>query len=270
LWIGFDLIAPTPSVREVRIPCPTPTFHGKSDSNRVVSHDIMSLYLDSKASSPTILVSYQNDPYFYRIRMAQDNSVEVTAFGDAQFGPISILTPFFSCDSSFVLTGDYLGCVSVYDWRVSTPSPTTDLSCIQPVKKFEAHEDGASVTALAWNGVTLITGSARGTTHVWDGLIFEHLRSFASPVPRRGHGVHGDGREREAVSQILMGPEKEVLLVAVGDRVLAWCAGPVGKNGSGGVRGRHAPGSRVNKKTRHTAAKYLREWISIRHTFVAV
>jgi WD40 repeat protein len=235
-------------------------LHGKNDSSKDVNHNIASLYLDSYASCPTILVSYQNDPYFYRIRIGQDNDIEVAAFGDAQFGPISILTPFFSTSSSFVLTGDYIGCVSVYDWRASAPSATIS-SSIQPVKKFEAHEDGAGVTALAWNGVTLVTGSGRGTTDVWDGLTFEHLRSFASPVPRRDRGVHGDGRERDEVSQILLGPEKEMLFVAVGDRLLAWRAGPVGKSGPGGVRGRHAPGSRVTKKMKekHAAAKYLRE-----------
>lgn len=273
LWTGFDLktfgIAFTSSVREVRIACPTPAFHSKNDASQDAPHDVKFLYLDSNASCPIILVSYQNDPYFYRIRITQDNNVEVAAFGDAQFGPICILTPFFSTTSSFVLTGDFIGCVSVYDWQVVIPSASTISSSIQPVKKFEAHGDGASVTALAWNGVTLITGSAQGTTRVWDGLTFEHLRSFASPVPQHGHGAHGDGREREAVSQILVGPEKEVLLVAVGDRVMAWQAGPVGKNGSGGVRGRHAPGSRLNRK-RHTAAKYVREWIPVCHAFVGV
>jgi WD40 repeat protein len=260
LWVGFDLqpldTVSASSVREIRIPWPASSFHGKTDSSQGVSHDIMSLYLDSSTSCPTILVSYQGDPYFYRVRIAQDDHIDVAAFGEAQFGPISVLTPFFFTDSSFVLTGDYLGCVSIYDWCAST---TTTSKYIQSVKKFEAHEDGGSVTALAWNGVTLVTGSARGTTHVWDGLSFEHLRSFASPVPSRRSG---DGREREAVSQILVGPEKDVLLVAIGDKVLGWRAGPVGKNGSGGVRGRHASGTRLNKKTRERyTAKYLRELI---------
>ena len=270
-WTGFDLQALavdyTALVQEVRIPCPA-FSQSKDDSNQDVVHDIMSLSSDPHASSPTILVSYQNDPYFYRIRILQNNSIEITLFGDPQFGPISAITPFFSTNSSFVLTGDYIGCVSVYDWHASTPSTIGISNSIYPVKKFEAHEDGASVTALFWNGVTLITGSGHGTTHVRDGLTFEHLRSFASPTPRirgRGHGIHMDERGREAVSQILVGPEKEVLLVAVGDRVLAWRAGPVRQNGSGGVRGRHSPANGANKKTkeRHTAAKYLREYIFI-------
>lgn len=263
LWMGFNFQAldtiSTTSVSELRIPCPASALGSNN-----VPHDIMSLYLDSNASSPTILVNYQNDPYFYRIRVVQENRIEVTAFGDEQFGPISILTPFFSADSSFVVTGDHIGCVSVYDWRVSTP-PSTPSSAIQPVRKFEAHEDGAGVTALAWNGMTLVTGSARGATHVWDGLTFDYLRSFPSPVPRRSHGVHRDAREREAVSQILVGPEKEVLLVAVGDRVLAWRAGPAGKNSPGGVRGRHTSGSRSNRRIKEgrAAGKYLREWFHL-------
>jgi WD40 repeat protein len=270
LWTGFDWQAlesvSASSICEVLIPCPNLSLDDRNISYEDISHSVSSLHADSHAFYPTILVGYQNDPYFYRLRIAQNNNVDTASFGDAQFGPISTLAPFFSANSGFVLTGDCMGCISVYDWRTPAQSITYASSHIHPVRKFEANEDGAGVTALAWNGVTLITGSARGTTHIWDGLTFEHLRSFASPVPRM-RGAHRDGgeREREAVSQILVGPEKEVLLVAVGDRVLAWRAGPVGRNGSGGVRNRHLPEGKVNRRTRerHTAAKYISKFLSL-------
>lgn len=60
-------------------------------------------------------------------------------------------------------------------------SPT---DAITPLHKFEAHPDGASTTALAWNGLVLVTGSSRGTVQVFDGISFESLRSFPSPVLR--------------------------------------------------------------------------------------
>ena len=74
-------------------------------------------------------------------------------------------------------------------------------------------------------------GSVSGMVHVWDVLTFEHLRMFASPIShnRAGHA----GPENKPVSQILLGPERELLLVSVGDRVMVGKAGPVPKNGKG-------------------------------------
>ncbi|KAG6816844.1 hypothetical protein H0H87_002493 [Tephrocybe sp. NHM501043] len=214
------------------------------------------LRIDTHASTPTLLVAFEDDPFFYRISIDQADNVDITPFGDAAFGPHSSIAPFFSStDSGFILIGDRIGCVSVYPWT-ATSSPTP----VRCARKFEAYEDGAHVTALAWNGVTLITGSDRGLTHVWDALTFEHLRSFLSPVPRiRGRGNH-NGREREPVRQILVDQEKQVLLVNVGDRVLAWVAGPVPRNGPGGVRGRHTSGAvGKKKKDRIGAAKYFEQ-----------
>jgi len=92
--------------------------------------------------------------------------------------------------------------------------------------------------------VTLITGSVSRMVHVWDVLTFEHLRTFASPIShnRAGHA----GPENKPVSQILLGPERELLMVSVGDQVMAWKARPVLKNGkgAGGVRGFRSISSR--------------------------
>ena len=56
--------------------------------------------------------------------------------------------------------------------------------------------------------------------------------------------------ENKPVSQILIGPERELLLVSVGDRVMAWKAGPVPKNGrgAGGVRWRNGIGAAGKRK----------------------
>jgi hypothetical protein len=67
------------------------------------------------------------------------------------------------------------------------------------------------------------------------------------------------------VSQILIGPERELLLVSVGDRVIAWKAGPVPKNGkgAGGVRGRNGIGAAgKRKKEKSGAVKYICEFCS--------
>ncbi|KAJ7072012.1 hypothetical protein C8F01DRAFT_224105 [Mycena amicta] len=78
----------------------------------------------------------------------------------------------------------------------------------------------------------LVTGCARGTTKVFDALTLEHIRSFPSPVPRRRTApafAGGPLPEDPAVRQILLGAERDVLFVAVGDHVMAWRAGPVAK-----------------------------------------
>jgi WD40 repeat protein len=92
-----------------------------------------------------------------------------------------------------------------------------------PIRNFEAHQDGSSITAFTWNSVTLITGSVSGMVHVWDMLTFEHLRTFASPIYHNRAGRAGP--ENKPVSQILLGPERELLMVSVGDQVMAWKLG---------------------------------------------
>ncbi|CAA7262686.1 unnamed protein product [Cyclocybe aegerita] len=243
-------------------------------------HEVVTLSVDPSHTSPTFLVAYQNDPYFYRVcidKTTQD--AEIIALGDPFFGPTSTVVPFFrsdingsSCDakqSSFVFVGDRLGCISIYQWDISASHPNLNAraNAISPIRKFEAHQDGSSITSIAWNGLTLITGSVRGTTHVFDGLTFEFLRAFASPVLRlRGrHVPQGvDTSERERVRQIIVNAEKDAVFVAAGDRVLAWKAGSVSKKTTGGVRNRHTSGV-LRAKQRSGSGKYL-EKVELKHS----
>ena len=273
-WSGFDLASSTRvfnDIHETLIKCPIQTSTDGFDHD--ADHRIASLHVDPTHSLPTILVAYQNDAHFYRIRIdTSTGDVETTTFGDPCFGSTSIVVPFFRSDneiqnpksiqpqSSFVLVGDHIGCISLYAWDAdfSSNNINSRTQSISPVHKFEAHRDGSTVTALAWNGLVLITGSSRGTTHVWDALTFTHLRSFASPVPRlRARALLQPGvnpAERENVKHILVSQGKDVLFVGVGDRVVCWRAGPVPKSNSGGVRGRYSGGALGKKKGAH--AKY--------------
>ncbi|KAJ7723532.1 hypothetical protein B0H16DRAFT_1598368 [Mycena metata] len=216
------------------------------------SHEITGLFIDNCGPSPSLLVTFSENTLFYRFDVDfSTGAVECTTFGDPALGAITSVAPFFTNqpgELSLVVTGTQLGCVAIYDWT----DPTISL----PTYKFEAYEDGASVSALAWNGLVLVTGCARGTTKVWDALTLEHLRTFPSPMPRKRASASilvGAGAlpaEDPSVRQIVLGPEKEVLLVAVGDRVMAWRAGPVPK---GGFKTRSAPGK---KKERAVTSKY--------------
>ena len=291
VWTGFALgsIATYEEslIRETIIECPISTSVQGCDSQ--ATHSVTSLYIDPNPTSvsPTLLIAYEHDPFFYRIRVGSQTStgfekdldVDITIFGDPFLGPTSIIVPYFGGtaeqQASFIFVGDHLGWVSLYAWDADYPSTTTTTT-IQPVRKFEAHHDSASITALTWSPYTLIIGSAKGTTHVFDALSFRHLRSFfASPISKsRGRHQVGDAeteRERRKVKQIIVGTgpgggalnlssmeeNRDLVFISVGERVMAWKAGPVAKHLHGGVRGRHMHGA-LGKKKRVGYAKYLR------------
>ncbi|KAG1778053.1 hypothetical protein EV702DRAFT_1196460 [Suillus placidus] len=119
---------------------------------------------------PTVLssIGYSDHPFFYCVVVDfTSGKYETTAFGDPSFRYNSTVEPIFAAqsdDCSFIITGDLLGSVGIYDWY----TPQTSSSVV-PARRFEAHEDGA-VTALAWSSVVLATGSVRGTATIWDAL----------------------------------------------------------------------------------------------------
>jgi hypothetical protein len=291
IWTGFAFgsIATYEEsfIRETIIECPISTFSRGYDSQ--ATHTVTALHIDPNptSASPTLLVAYEHDPFFYRIRVGsqtrtgleKNSDVNITIFGDPFFGSTSIIVPYFGGtaeqQASFVFVGDHLGWVSLYVWDTDNPPATT----IQPVRKFEAHPDSTSITALTWSTHTLITGSAKGTTHVFDALSFGHLRSFTSPIPKtRGMHQVGDAaaeRDRRKVKQIIVGTgpggsalnlssmeeDRDLVFINVGERVMAWKAGPVPKHLHGGVRARHTHGA-LGKKKRVGYAKYLRMSLS--------
>ena len=293
IWTGFTLGSivtyEESIIRETIIECPINTFSQGYDLQ--ATRAVIALHIDPNppSASPTLLVAYEYDPFFYRIRVGgsrtrtgpeKDPDVDITIFGDPFLGSTSIIVPYFGGttdhQTSFVFVGDHLGWVSLYAWDTDNPS-LNSTTTIQPVRRFEAHPDSASITALTWSLHTLITGSARGTTHVFDALNFRHLRSFASPIPKaRGRHQVGDAeaeRDKQKVKQIVVGTgpggatlnsssisteeDRDLVFISVGERVMAWKAGPVPKHLHGGVRARHVHGA-LGKKKRLGYAKYLR------------
>lgn len=250
-------------VHSLAIPCPVDYTVSREEWS------VTCLCLDNNASSgqSAVLVAYEGDVHFHKIFLDvgsdRVSSPRTEAFGDERFGAVSCVRPFFATRAdqcSFVLVGDRVGCISVYDWQGKDSNTE---KAVLPVRRFEAHVDGSAVTAIHWDGTTLITGSARGETFVFDGLTFRELRSFPNPIPRiRGHRYlppvdpNDDGRVR----QILVSPDRDVLIVNVGNAILAWKAGPIGK-GISSVRGRHRfhLGSDVRKK-KNAGGKWLGEF----------
>ncbi|PFH47443.1 hypothetical protein AMATHDRAFT_50310 [Amanita thiersii Skay4041] len=263
LWSGFLVsdtrVVSAAEVQEIRISCPLQRLQG--DESPVILPEVSTFSINSEPDTISILVAYHEHPYFYRVQVDKHNgSMEVTTFGDPSFGPISSVSPYFATqpgEGSFVMVGDSLGFVSIYDWEIRhVPGHP-----VQPARKFEAHEDGSAVTSMAWNGVTLITGSARGTVHVWDGLTFGHLRRFDSHHSRRHrhhHHTQHEGANDDAVKQIAIDSEKEVFIASSGNRLLAWRVGPVPADYSGKLRGRNSASHSV-RKNRSGHAKYIQQ-----------
>ncbi|TFK69207.1 hypothetical protein BDN72DRAFT_840923 [Pluteus cervinus] len=249
LWTGFTL----DDSLELLMPSSITTYSFIPSTNESQgSRDITLLFIDSTAIAPRILVAYRDDPHVYRLEPSiEGRTLNETLYGDTSFGPISTVAPFFAAasESSFILTGDHLGCVSVYDWSTSVSQSVQ--TPIAPIRKFEAHEDGSSIAAIAWNGTTLVTGSARGATHVWDALTFDHLATFSAPTPslRRPHWLERD----TSVKQIILGPKRDVILVNVGDGITTCVAGPM----TNGKLKYHQAGHGLGKKKSKASAKYL-------------
>jgi WD40 repeat protein len=258
VWTGLQAIfaedAPQlvqPIISEIRISSPVRDATEPASRENGSAHDIMVMYLDHSAPSKhLILVAYTNSPYFHRLCLdVPSNSVESVQFGEEPFGSITAIKHSFSKqegESSFVIVGDQLGCISIYDWNASPSGGSLKLPSVHASRKFEAHEDG-SVTAIAYDSTTLVSGSSRGTIKIWDSLTFAPLRSFPSPGARPPSGGEWDG-----VAHIIL--ERDLLVVSVGSRVMAWRAGPVGNRGQSTWKGKHAKKSKKNG-----AAKGFRE-----------
>ncbi|KIK90486.1 hypothetical protein PAXRUDRAFT_831680 [Paxillus rubicundulus Ve08.2h10] len=189
----------------------------------------------STESSASLFVQYSNHSLLYRVFAdMQSGQMTITCFGDSSFGSISVVELVTSTqerDGNTVIIGDHLGFISIYDANV----PLSSQFPIAPVHKFEAHTDGG-VTAISWSPMVFATGSARGTTTVWDTLTLSPLRYFMSPAPRPAPGHDWDG-----VSQVLL--DKELVVIIVGNRAMTWNLGQ--------ARGRE----HKHKKTKHSHSK---------------
>ncbi|KAF8313309.1 uncharacterized protein EI90DRAFT_3159748 [Cantharellus anzutake] len=125
---------------------------------------------------------------------------------------------------SFVVGGDTLGFVSIWDWDSIGVSDSD--RCTYPVTKaryrWEAYND-ASVTAIGMSETAIATGSSSGRLSLWNLATFELIRSFM-PLKRstQPHSHITQPGPDLAVSQIIFG--HEVLVASIGNRAVAWRA----------------------------------------------
>ncbi|KZT58211.1 hypothetical protein CALCODRAFT_495314 [Calocera cornea HHB12733] len=153
---------------------------------------------------------------------------------------------------SFIVSGDSLGRVCLWDWEANGILPPRQdvyapkaLGSTAPVvgawRKWEAHDDGG-VSALKLRAGLLVTGSSQGSVRIWDPLPPSDspvpLRILPSPSPRPQNGHSWEG-----VTQLSF--EGDVVVASVGSRVIAWRGGNLGRDKPGKGKGKGRSASRV-------------------------
>ncbi|KAJ4484231.1 hypothetical protein C8J55DRAFT_38610 [Lentinula edodes] len=257
VWLRITLtvenVLPSPVTSgspNIRIPYPIQD----NDTTRAPS----SLYVDNigSPSGVYVFVTYQSRQDFWGIYLEYTSSSYKVSkyFSDEASGAVTALFPCFCGENSpdergFVIAGHQMGWITVYPQiEVSVSRNVNIVPLITATQKFEAHPDGSAVTALAWNGRILVTGSDFGDTSIFDACSFRRLRVLNSPLsPTRIRNI-GLGSQGEAfsggVNQILLGEESDFLVASVGDHALAFKADALpkyGKRQSGKAAGKKKP-----------------------------
>lgn len=210
IWWGLSTFYSgdgTPQVNEVVIP---------PESLLPSSTGISHLVLDT-TDGTSLLVHHLDSTHFHRHNInLVTGEVETIKFGgetDRSIKSLKLVTTARGKALPFVLAGDWLGLLGAYDWNAPRVS-MEDFA--RPTRQILAFGDGDAVSHIEWNPWVTATGSSTGTVRVWDSLGFHLLRTFQPPV--RGH-----------TGDLSIALEREMIVIAFGDRVTAWKAGPVKK-----------------------------------------
>ncbi|EJD05200.1 uncharacterized protein FOMMEDRAFT_166824 [Fomitiporia mediterranea MF3/22] len=230
IWTGLSIKDEGSQIEVVPTSIRIPTLKEKTEASHV--------FLDNSTAPEELSfgIHFQGDTHFYRVNVnLATGQHEVIRFGDGPLGPIQTIKPFFASitegGKTVIFAGDSLGRLSLFDWS-PTPEAGQEVSSF---RRLDASSDGAGISAIACNPYVVAIGTTRGATKVYNILTLNLLREFPSPIPR-------PSTTATAVKQIIL--EKDLLLVAVGERILAWEAKPVrphkplatSKRGTGKVR----------------------------------
>jgi WD40 repeat protein len=195
MWTPAEEVAPLTMTSERVISCPI---------SIIEPFPVLSMHIDT--SSSAVLIAYQFHKGFFRLNITDGTLVTFSSDHVT-----STVFPVFATpqgDRGFILTGDTLGSISITPWG-NVPSDS--------VRTFEAHEDGAAVNCIHWDGITLVSGSASHGVYVFDALSLLPLKTFAMG--------------RNGVKAIMVSKSRDTLFASVNDHVFAWKAGPVSRRG---------------------------------------
>lgn len=263
-WIALWHGLPSPEAKVMDVPhavqvewIPAPVQVDREDD----VPNVMAVHI-VPAATPTFLVAYEDDAFFYLISLSS-SGYDIKAYGDATSGAvITCLSPYFAKEAeeeSFLIAGDSLGTVSIYPL-----SPSSHAIPVLPTRRLDTSPSTPDpITSVAWNSTIFITGSRTGALNVYDGLTFTHVRTLSYQIPASQRRLHRVDVQDRAVAQIFLGTAQDVVVASVGERVVAYKAGPVPLRGygtKGGVRGR--PNGQLKKKDRNANSKY-RGWSTL-------
>jgi len=181
-----------------------------------LSTGVSHLVLDTTEGT-SLLVHRLDSAYFRRHNVNfLTGEIETIEFGgesNRSIRSLKLVTAAQAKALPFVLVGDSQGSLTVYDWNAPRVS---NEGTVPPVRRISAFSDEVAVSSIEWNPWVLATGSTAGTVKVWDSLKFSLLRTFQPWA--RGHNGH---------PSIVL--EREMIVIALGDKITTWKAGPVRK-----------------------------------------
>lgn len=258
-------------------------------------HPISTLHIDPNGQdNTTILVAHEGEAVFYRVILRENHDAEVVQFGDKGDAALTSIRPVFASSSessSFIITGDTLGCISVYAWSLTPSSPVSspqstqqEVTVVSALHTFEAFPASA-ITALTWTPTALLAGSASGSVRIFSPLPpFAPLRTLGVQKDKwraggqarersvgmivvRSVGSNptvGNGKSREESPPKPPPYDEEEIVVCAGDSVLAFRAGPVPLSGGrrGGVRGRNTSGTVAKRGKRKVDPRWMSTFMS--------
>lgn len=196
-----------------------------------VSH----LVLDT-TNGISFLVHRLGDAYFCRHNVNPiTEDVETIQFGeetDRSITSLKFVDETQIKGHPLVMVGDREGSLSVYDWGAAHIPKG---GFVAPATRIQAFSDADAVSCIEWNPWVIATGSSTGAVKVWDSLKLCLLRTFQSPT--RGYIGHPS-----------IALEREMIVIAFGDKITSWKAGPVKK------------GSKVIQASRKGKNNALAKW----------
>lgn len=218
IWVG---LSPLDTKTEAAVV--SSTFRlAPPDSSADEAKDPSRIFLDHSVPPGKLSygIHFKDDMHFFRVNVdLVSGQIEVIKFTDGPLAPISTVHPFFGSgkDSSrtVIFTGDSLGHVSLFDWSSTADHHQGQVSAF---RTLDVTLDGSGVSAISCIPYIFAVGTTRGMTKVYDTLTLRLLREFSSPLPRPNAAM-------TPVKEIII--ERDLLLAAIGDRVLAWEAKPV-------------------------------------------
>ncbi|KDQ52368.1 hypothetical protein JAAARDRAFT_40252 [Jaapia argillacea MUCL 33604] len=261
-----DLPISLVDIKHIRIPSPFTDVSQTSHEPKYLTIDPNMTTIPGKVS---ILILHDASPYFYRFNVNFTiGTIERIAFGDGSSGRVTCVHSSFVTskgrdgERSFVVGGDDGGCIGIYDWdslpTLSIPPPTTPsltqsrapISSVAPLRIIQTPSPPTSLTT---SSQILAIGTSLGGILIYDSLTFALLRSFGGL--NVGTGRAGEGEE---VSEVVLGEGRDLVVSAVGGKVVAWRAGEVGREEKGrgaGKRRRVGGGRRGDVAKWHVQAE---------------